>query len=293
MFHSQSKSRLGLYEKAMPASLSWEEKLTHARSLGFDFIEISVDETAERRARLDWDETTIRTLQLQCSDHHMPLQSLCLSAHRKYPFGSEDPQIRQEAHQIMEKAIALAYRLGIRTIQLAGYDVYYEAQSEKTHQRFIEGMQWAARLAEQAGVMLAVEIMDTPYLNSLTKFEVLKREVPSPFFMAYPDVGNISGWNHDVSTELQLARDHLVQIHLKDTLKVNDNFPGQFRDLLIGEGEVDFLSVFSTLEKINYSAPMVIEMWAQDEHWYQNIEIAKQRLATVARQAGFLRFPDI
>ncbi|SHO55327.1 L-ribulose-5-phosphate 3-epimerase [Vibrio quintilis] len=292
MYHDQRTARLGLYEKAMPAALSWEEKLTYAKSLGFDFVEISVDETAERRARLDWNKEEVRALRQLCFEHEMPLQSLCLSAHRKFPFGSDDPAIREEAYQIMKKAIALAYQLGVRTIQLAGYDVYYEPQSGETHQRFIEGMQWAARQAERAGVMLAVEIMDTPYLNSLTKFEVLKREVSSPFFMAYPDVGNISGWNHDVSTEIQLAQDHIVQIHLKDTLKVKDDFPGQFRDLLIGAGEVDFPSVFSTLEKINYSAPMVIEMWAQDEHWYQNIATAKQRLAEMARQAGFERFPQ-
>ncbi|MFQ3176698.1 MAG: L-ribulose-5-phosphate 3-epimerase/hexulose-6-phosphate isomerase [Psychromonas sp.] len=43
--------------------------------------------------------------------------------------------------------------------------------------------------------------MDMPYLNSLSKFEVLKREIPSPYFMDYPDVVNISGWNYDVCTE--------------------------------------------------------------------------------------------
>jgi L-ribulose-5-phosphate 3-epimerase len=136
-------------------------------------------------------------------------------------------------------------------------------------------------------VMLAVEIMDTPYLNSLAKFEVLKREVASPYFMAYPDVGNITGWNHDVCTELTLAQDHIVQIHLKDTLKVSDTCQGKFRDLVIGEGQVDFHSIFKTLKAINYSAPMVIEMWAQDEQWANNIAQAKQRLLSMANDVGF------
>ena len=39
---------LGLYEKAMPPTLSWEERLKTARDLGFDFVEISIDETDER-----------------------------------------------------------------------------------------------------------------------------------------------------------------------------------------------------------------------------------------------------
>ena len=45
---------LGLYEKAMPPSLSWEERLNTARDLGFDFVEISIDETDDRIRRLDY-----------------------------------------------------------------------------------------------------------------------------------------------------------------------------------------------------------------------------------------------
>ena len=36
---------LGLYEKAMPSDLSWKEKLEAAKAAGFDFVEISIDET--------------------------------------------------------------------------------------------------------------------------------------------------------------------------------------------------------------------------------------------------------
>ena len=47
------KYTLGLYEKSMPAALSWKEKLTEAKKAGFDFVEISIDETEEKLARLD------------------------------------------------------------------------------------------------------------------------------------------------------------------------------------------------------------------------------------------------
>ncbi|WP_234495482.1 L-ribulose-5-phosphate 3-epimerase [Vibrio maritimus] len=287
MFNSQNKFRLGIYEKAMPASLSWEERLIKAKDAGFDFVEISVDETDERRARLDWSDEEIYKLRHLCEKYEMPLQSMCLSAHRKFPFGSMDESTRAASHVIMEKAIALAYKLGIRCIQMAGYDVYYEPQSAETHRLFVEGMKQATKLAERAGIMLGVEIMDTPYLNSLSKFEVLKREIPSPYFMAYPDVGNISGWNHDVCTELRLSRDHLVQVHLKDTLRVSESCDGQFRDLVIGEGQVDFASIFKTLADIDYRGPLVIEMWAQNDNWFEDITKAKATLKSIANQSGF------
>ena len=127
MHNFEKPFRLGLYEKAIPNQMSWEEKIQIAKELGFDFIEISVDESDERLKRLDWTDTEIYQLRHLCEQYDLPLQSMCLSAHRRFPFGSEDPAIREQAYVIMEKAINLAYKLGIRCIQLAGYDVYYEA----------------------------------------------------------------------------------------------------------------------------------------------------------------------
>ncbi|CAK1881930.1 putative L-xylulose 5-phosphate 3-epimerase [Vibrio crassostreae] len=286
MYQNLLRHRVGLYEKALPNELSWEDKLATTKELGFDFLEISVDESDERRSRLDWDDEEVYALRRLCEKHGVPLQSMCLSAHRKFPFGSADPVIREQAVIHMEKAISLAYKLGIRTIQLAGYDVYYEPADKVTHQRFIEGMKLSAQLAERSGVMLAVEIMDTDYLNSLSKFEVLSREVNSPYFTAYPDVGNISGWNYDIVTELKLSKPHITQIHLKDTYKVTDEYKGQFRDLVIGDGEVDFNAIFETLKETECVVPLVIEMWAQDERWKENILTAQKRLNEVCVQTG-------
>ncbi|MEZ9352725.1 L-ribulose-5-phosphate 3-epimerase [Vibrio splendidus] len=292
MYQNLLRHRVGLYEKALPNELSWEDKLKQTKELGFDFLEISVDESDERRSRLDWNDEEVYALRRLCEKHGVPLQSMCLSAHRKFPFGSADPEIREQAVIHMEKAISLAYKLGIRTIQLAGYDVYYEPADKETHHRFIEGMKLSAQLAERSGVMLAVEIMDTDYLNSLSKFEVLSREVNSPYFTAYPDVGNISGWNYDIVTELKLSKPHITQIHLKDTYKVTDEYKGQFRDLVIGDGEVDFNAIFETLKETECVVPLVIEMWAQDERWKENILTAQKRLNDVCVQTGVPRLFD-
>ena len=51
---------LGLYEKAMPSDLTWKEKLETAKAAGYDFVEISIDETDAKlavwsgRKRKDW-----------------------------------------------------------------------------------------------------------------------------------------------------------------------------------------------------------------------------------------------
>ncbi len=45
---------LGLYEKSMPNSLSLREKLIETKKAGFDYMEISIDETDEKLERLKW-----------------------------------------------------------------------------------------------------------------------------------------------------------------------------------------------------------------------------------------------
>ena len=60
--YSLHKTPIGIYEKALPNAFTWKEKMLAAKEAGFDFIEISVDESDERLARLDWDRETIREM---------------------------------------------------------------------------------------------------------------------------------------------------------------------------------------------------------------------------------------
>ena len=53
MVNQNKEYYLGLYEKSMPNTLSWEEKLKVVKEAGFDYLEMSIDETEEKLARLD------------------------------------------------------------------------------------------------------------------------------------------------------------------------------------------------------------------------------------------------
>lgn len=83
---------LGLYEKALPPELTWEERLRAVTELGFDYLEISIDEKDERLARLDWTQTERGVLHRAMRETGVPIQSMCLSGHRRFPYGSADPR---------------------------------------------------------------------------------------------------------------------------------------------------------------------------------------------------------
>lgn len=278
---------LGLYEKALPADLDWAQRLGIASELGFQFMEISIDEQPERQQRLDWDRQQRLALINARFDSGITIPSMCLSAHRRYPFGSHDAVIRQQARTLMEKVLDFAVDVGIRNIQLAGYDVYYETADRHTRQRFIEGMQWAVELAAKAQVMLSVEIMDTTFINSISKWREFARQIKSPWFTVYPDIGNLSTWGNDVDFELEQGIDKITSIHLKDTLPVLPGTTGQFRDVPFGSGCVDFAHTFAVLNRLNYRGPFLLEMWTRNDcQDIQHITQAKSWIEQQMKQGG-------
>lgn len=142
----------------------------------------------------------------------------------------------------MERAIALAYDLGIRIIQLAGYDVYYNETSDaETKKYFTENLFRSARMAASCGVILGLETMENDFMNTVEKAMEYVSEIDSPYLGVYPDTGNISNAVADVPGDLRRGAGHLFSAHLKETK------PGIYRNLFFGEGNVDFPGIADAL----------------------------------------------
>ena len=236
-----SKYVLGLYEKSMPDSLSIRDKLRETKKGGYDFLELSIDETDKKLGRLNWSARERSEVIRAMEQTGIPIRSLCLSGHRKYPLGHPNPSIRSRSMEIMEKAIGLACDLGVRIIQLAGYDVYYEEGSVITRKLFAQNLRRAVEMAAKEGVILAFETMETDFMNTVTKAMRWVEVINSPYLQVYPDAGNITNAatveGKDVRDDLQVGKGHIAALHLKESK------PGVFRDVPYGEGHVDFLKI--------------------------------------------------
>lgn len=235
---------LGLYEKSMPNTLTLEEKLRQAKASGFDFMEISIDETDAKLSRLDMTREERKALVDAMYQAGLPIKTMCLSGHRKYPLGSRDESVRARGLEIMEKAIQLACDLGLRIIQLAGYDVYYEEGGEDTRALFLENLKKSEEMAAAAGVTLAFETMETEFMNTVEKAMAYVKLVNSPYLKVYPDSGNLTNaamaYHTRVSDDLETGRGSISAVHLKETK------PGVFREVPYGTGHVDFVDVIKT-----------------------------------------------
>lgn len=273
---------IGLYEKAMPASLTWREKLECAKACGYDFVEISIDEKDDKLARLDWSAEQRRELVALMEEVCIPIRSMCLSGHRKYPLGASDPAVQQRSMEIMEKAIQLADDLGIRIIQLAGYDVYYEDSTPQTKANFIHNLKTAAEMAAVKGIVMGFETMETDFMNTTWKSMFYVNMVNSPYLGVYPDSGNLTNaavsYGINVLDDLESGRDHIVALHLKETV------PGKFREIPFLTGHVDFPAVIAKAWDLGVRR-YVTEMWDVGKPtWKEDIIFANTQMRALLDQ---------
>lgn len=270
---------LGLYEKAMPGSLTWKEKFQAAKDAGYDFIEISIDETDEKLARLDWSmEERLRLVEMMVR-YQVPVRSMCLSGHRKYPLGSSDPETERLSMEIMGKAVRLADDLGIRIIQLAGYDVYYEESNQETKNRFERNLKKAVMMAAKFGIVMGFETMETEFMNTVEKSMKYVTLINSPYLGVYPDTGNIKNasvtYHTDVLSDMEQGRGHLVAVHLKETV------PGKFREIPYGTGHVDFRALIQKAWESGVRR-YVTEFWfCGSERWRDDLAFASRMMKDI------------
>ena len=251
---------LGLYEKAMP-DVSWREKLTIAREAGYDFVEISIDASEARIARVFSSAQERRQLVDLMYELDMPIRTLNASALTKYSLGNPDPAVCARGVRIAEHAIGLAADLGVRIVMIPGYDVYYEPHSAETEARFLANVRSLTSIAASAGVLLAFETMENEFMNTVEKGLHYIRQIDSPYLKLYPDIGNTTNaavlHGADATADLLLGAGQIAALHLKETC------PGHYREIPYGSGHVDFASAVAAAWRIGVRK-YVTEFWYQD-----------------------------
>lgn len=255
---TQAKVSLGIYEKALRWTGDWDALFADARTAGFSFVDLSVDETPERRARLEWSAQTRREVREAAARQGVQLGGLCLSVHRAVGPGSADPAVRNEADRIFDQGIDLCQDLGIPVLQVAGYYAYYEPTDPGQRERYVAALRRAIPRAARAGVLLGIENVDGNDVTSISRGMNIVREIDSPWLQMYPDIGNIAEQQLDELEELQAGKGHMLAIHLKD-VRV-----GEPRRVPMGRGIANFPRAFAELARQGWCGRMMLEMWNDD-----------------------------
>lgn len=269
----------GIYEKAVRPQ-SFEDMFRDARKAGYQSFELSIDASNGRLKRLFWGKKEAAEVWQAALRQDMKILTMCLSGHKRFPLGSSDPEITSAGMKIMEKALELGGRLGIRIIQLSGFDVYdQEERTEETRKRYVDNVFRASRMAERACVMLAIEPVEGNLLAVRDTMEVV-RKIDSHCLQIYSDVANINSLGIDPIQELPCGKGHIAAVHMRDSL------PGIYDATIpFGSGYLDFDGVFRKLDEIGFCGPLVVEMWNTERTEYMEwIRQAREYMETHIRK---------
>jgi len=263
---------LGVYEKAFPDDLPLEQKFLVAQKVGYDFVELTIDQNSTRQNRLNWSNRERLDLYNFMHSQAIAATTLSLSALRDFPLGSSDQYCARRGKEMLLKAIDLANDLGCRIVLINAYDEFLSDSTLESEKRFLVNLDYCTRYASARGVIIGLENADKPFGDSIKKTLHWVNQIRSPYLKIYADIGNVT--NAAVKhfdnplTDLDFGCGCIAAVHLKDTL------PGEYRFVRYGEGHVDFASCIRLLIKAGVGIYMAEMFDCGHADWENEVKYA-------------------
>jgi len=215
------------------------ERIHAAKAAGYDLVEFHL-----------WRDKDVAGIASALADTGSKLTGFCVDPRRSIV----DPAEHDEMLAAVADTMAVAQKLGSPPLIIAsGFRV--EGMSEKEHRaNAVSVLRRAAALAEEAGVTLVLEPLNTElfatmYLVSTKLALDIIEEVGSPRLKLIYDVYHSRVMGEDMREVLE-GRMHLVE-HVQVA-----GWPGRNEP---GSGELDYAEVMRVLGELGYTGPVGLE----------------------------------
>jgi sugar phosphate isomerase/epimerase len=245
-----------------------ETAFPEAANLGFDGVE--PDLGRDYKSDLLWSAAGRQRVLDLAKETGVEVSSVCLGALWGQTFASDDPDDRKKATEIVSEAARWTPQLGAKVILVPIVGVENQTPSVGVD-RWIEGLRTCAPVAEQSGVVLALENVGRSPARSAAEIANILDAVGSPSVKAYYDIGNGTSFGFDAVEELKLLGDRVAQVHIKGA-----------RAAQLWEETLDLDAVARTLRDIGYDGYLVFETRATEqpaEDLGRNLGILKEKIA--------------
>jgi len=258
---SEAKTDMPAIKKALqlgnlPGGLSDLDKFKLAKACGWDGIEASPmdDLDAARRLGEAAREAGIR------------IHSTCFGGWHA-PFSSADPAVIDRGLDGMRTALRSTKAMGGDAVLLVPAVVNADVSYADAYARSQEHIRKLLPVAEEEGVVIAVENVWNKFLLSPLEFARYVDEFESPWLQAYFDVGNVVayGWPEQWIRSLG---ERIVRVHLKD-FKGSGGHCGDWTPLR--EGSVDWPEVRRAFDDIGFTGWMTTEVGGGDEAFLRDL----------------------
>ena len=180
------------------------------------------------------------------------------------PFSDPDPKVIEKGLAGMETALRSAKALGAETVLLVPAIVTETVGYGDAYKRSQEHIRKLLPLAEQLGVVIAVENVWNKFLLSPLEFARYVDEFESPWLKAYFDVGNVIIYGY-AQDWIRTLGNRIVKIHLKDFKRKGY----QWTNLL--EGDANWKQVRRALDEVGYDGFLTTELHGGDKAYLTDL----------------------
>lgn len=240
---------LGTLNSDTAKKLSVREKFQLLRNAGFAGVEPSsaMDQAEVLAAR---DATGLQ------------IPSVVVATHWAKPLTDPNPSAREVGLEGLKQGLRDAKAYGASSVLLVPGVVTKQVSYADAYTRSIAEIKKAVPLAEQLGVVIAIENVWNQFLLSPREAVDYVDSFKSPFVKWHFDVGNVvnSGFPEQWVTTLgpRISKIHVKEFSrkLRDTKGLREGFK-----VNLMEGDSDWPAVMAALDSVGYTGWMITEQW--------------------------------
>ena len=219
----------------------WESEFFIAASLEIKYIEL-IAERAHNPKNPIWTDDGIAKIKELCKRNNLSRYAICndyIIDHNL--IGEDSSAVFDQMQSFLQRAISLDMKIVVLPF-------FEESELNSANEDlYIPVLKKIADIAKSSNILLCLETV----MNGSELINLFKKLNHSHVKCVF-DTGNRVAFKHDIYSDIRLLKQHIAHVHIKD--KNVDN-----KNVLLGEGLVNFHEVFRALSDIDYQGNYTFE----------------------------------
>lgn len=238
----------------------WQEEFPVAASLGVKYIEFILDHNEVDLNPLMTREG-LNTVKRAIQTTGVTVRSVCADYFMEAPLHHLDREKVKSSSSVLLQLMKNCHEIGVKDIVIPCVD-HSSLYDEAAQDRFVGSLMPFQEIAEKLDINISLETDLAP-----KSFKELLERFGSDKITVNYDTGNSAALGYDPIDEFEAYGERISDIHIKDRLLGGGS-------VVLGTGSVDFHKFFQALATINYSGPIVMQVFRDDE----GVEVFKTQL---------------
>jgi len=247
----------------LPKGLSYADRFKLTRDVGFEAVE----------AYTTPDQREAEEIKKAADDARVRIHSVMNEGHWDWPLSSSDPAVVEKSLNAVRTSLHNAKLWGADTVLLVPGVVNPNTRYDDAWTRSQQQIRKLVPLAQELGVVIAVEEVWNKFLLSPLEMTKYVDEFNSQWLKSYFDVGNVVLYGYPQDWILTLGN-RIVKVHLKDFKRKEDCYAW----VNLGDGDIDWGAVRQAFREIGYSGYATTELEGGDEAYLRDVSNRVDRL---------------